>query len=96
MIITIPTYRKIMYHGQVIEVPVWVKYLAMRVRVRGNKADLVGFSHKPYLAVTHCNWFIAKRKAETRMEDIGVVTDVTAEYNDRKFHMHSLFKMPEM
>lgn len=96
MIITIPTYRKVIYHGQVIEVPLWVKYIAMRVRPRGNKADLVGFSHKPYLAVTHCNWFISKDKKEPRMEDIGVVTDVTAEYNDRVFHRRSLYKVPEM
>ena len=96
MIITIPTYRKVMYHGQVIEVPLWVKYIAMSVRMRGNKADLIGFSHKPYLTVTHCNWFISKDKKEPREEIIGHVTGVNVDYNDELFHRRSLLKLPEM
>lgn len=96
MIITIPTYRKIMYHGQVIEVPLWVKYIAMDVRMRGNKADLVGFSHKPYLAPRFCRWALNTNAKEPRQERIGHVTGVIAEHNDVAFHMATLYKVPEM
>lgn len=96
MIMTFPLTRRLKYLNEWVEVPLWVKYLALDVRMRGNKADLIGFSHKPYLAVTHCNWFISKRKVETRQEIIGVSTSINSEYNDEKFHRHSLQRMPDL
>lgn len=93
MIITYPTYKIIRYHGHDIEIPLWVNYLAMSVRPGANKANLIGFSHKPFLKVRHCTWGFNTNAVNPREEVIGYVTDVTAAYNDRAFHLRTLTKV---
>lgn len=66
MIITYPITKPFNYMGQTIEVPLWVKYVALLPRPQKSKnASLIGFSKKPKLTENYI-W-----KSSGRQEEIG-------------------------
>lgn len=66
MIITFPVTKSFNYMGQTIEVPLWVKYVALLPRPQKSKnASLIGFSRKPKLTENYI-W-----KSSGRQEEIG-------------------------
>lgn len=66
MIITYPVTKSFNYMGQTIEIPLWVKYVAMLPRPQKSKnASLIGFSKKPKLTENYI-W-----KSSGRQEEIG-------------------------
>lgn len=93
-IVTFPTYRRVVYMGQQIEVPLWVRYLGIKPRIRGNKADLIGFSHKPYITARHANWRLPTHSNGTK-EILGFVTNCGIRYDDSANVFKTLVKLPE-
>lgn len=66
MIITYPITKSFNYMGQTIEVPLWVKYVALLPRPQKSKnASLIGFSKKPKLTENYI-W-----NSSGRQEEIG-------------------------
>lgn len=68
MIVTYPTGKTVEYMGHTIQVPHWVKYIALLPRqYKSANTSLIGFSKKPkltkkqYLGIlweTRRNWFL--------------------------------------
>lgn len=69
MIIMYPTHKVVEYMGSIIDVPLWVNYIALLPNVFTKISTLVGFSHKPKLTAQGI-WVSKKGK----QEDIGVIT----------------------
>lgn len=64
MIITYPITKSFNYMGQTIEVPLWVKYVALLPRPQKSKnASLIGFSKKPKLTENYI-WMSSGRQEE--------------------------------
>lgn len=70
-ILTFSTYKLVTYMDQQIEVPLWVKYIAIQPRQRGSNANLIGASNKPTISARTPNWSV---KRGQRIEIIGAVT----------------------
>lgn len=89
-IITYATYKLVIYMDQKIEVPLWVRYIAIAPRQRGNNADLVGCSNKPTISARIPKWSV---KRDHRMEVIGSVTNCTIKTSQEAYQ--TLRKLPE-
>lgn len=94
-IITFPTCKRVVYMGQLIEVPMWVKYLGIKPRIRGDKADLIGFSHKPYITARLANWRLQTNNVGGRKEVIGYMTHCDIKFDDSANVFKTLVKLPE-
>lgn len=80
-IITYPTHQIVLYMGQKIEVPLWVKYIAVLPHEFGNNSSsLIGFSHKPILTKNGI-WTI-KYGREKVQEEIGIIRNFKPAPND--------------
>lgn len=93
-IITYPTYRKVLFLGQQIEIPLWVKYIALKPRMRSDKADIIGFTHKPYITARYAKWRLPTYSNGT-MEPIGYVTECSIKFDDSANIFKTLTKVPE-
>lgn len=92
--ITYPTYKKVLFLEQQIEVPLWVKYLALKPRVRGDKADIIGFTHKPHITARFAQWRLPTHSNGT-MEPIGYATECSIKFDDSANVFKTLTKVPE-
>lgn len=82
MVITYPTHKRAIYMGKVIDIPLWVKYLASYPNAYGTKsANLIGFSHKPKFTNTGI-WTIDGRKNNKRQEQIGIIRNYCPARNE--------------
>lgn len=93
-IITFPLYKKVLYMEQLIEVPIWVRYLAIKPRISGSKADLIGFTHKPWITARHANWRLPSTCNGT-METLGFLSECKIKHNDSGSIFSTLVKLPE-
>lgn len=94
IIVTFPLYKKVRFMDHLIEVPMWVRYLAIKPRVSGNKADIIGFTHKPYITARHANWRLPSTSNGTK-EILGYITECNIKFNDSARIFSTLIKLPE-
>lgn len=92
-IITFPLYKKVLYMGQLIEVPLWTNYIGIKPRVRGNKADVIAFSHKP--RITAIGQWRLPTHSNGVMETIGYVSECSIKFDDSANIFKTLVKLPE-
>lgn len=89
-VMTFATYKLVEYLDQKIEVPLWVRYIAIAPRQRGENADLIGASYKPTISARIPKWLHHK---ESRVEIIGVVTNCDIRTSQEAYQ--TLRKLPE-
>jgi hypothetical protein len=89
-IITYSMYKTVEFMGNRLEIPPWIKYLALAPRTREGKADVIAFSHKPRIksGLWHSN------VAGSRKEAIGFASDCPIKYGDDIAIYKTLFKVP--
>ncbi|UEN68815.1 gp19 [Shigella virus Moo19] len=81
-VITYPTHKIALYMGQKVEVPLWVKYLAVLPMMYGHSSSaLIGFSHKPKFTKTGI-WKISSQYKNTKQEQIGIVRNFAPAKNE--------------
>lgn len=95
MIVMIPTSKTVVFMGEKIQVPWWCKYIALDGGVNGKKADIVGFTHKPYITHRYARWALNTNAKDGRMEKIGYVTNYNIKWDDAEAHLQTLIKLPE-
>ena len=73
MIITYPTGKTVEYLGHTIQVPHWVKYIAILPRqYKSAYTPLIGFSKKPKLSENNI-WVSSGRQEEIGFCDLSIV-----------------------
>ncbi len=81
-IITYPTHKIALYLNQKIEVPLWVKYIAVYPNTYGSSGSaLIGFSHKPKFTKNGI-WKIDRKIKNSRQEQIGIIRNYAPARNE--------------
>lgn len=91
-VMTFSTYRTVEFLTQKVEVPIWVKYLAIKARPNSVNADIIGFSHKPYIT-TKALWRFNPNLVNTKQEVIGVVTNGNFKFGNANQAFSTLTKV---
>ena len=81
-VITYNTHKVALYLNQKIEVPLWVKYIAVYPMTYGSSSSaLIGFSHKPKFTKTGI-WKIPPQYKNAKQEQIGIVRNFAPARNE--------------